>query len=293
KGNPALSQTVKDYMAGLRRHKISKGDISASVRAITSQDLRKIHEYLTSDAERIVLHRTNSTETRHGLGDALSSELYLGCLLGFLCLLRCEEFLELQMENIRLSFEMDSFRLEVCLVTRKTHQEGGIKPYYLWMDNFDRHLCAVSAYLRWISFVGAETAGHLFKTVASDNQTLKSTKMARGTFISFFKNVLKDVGLEWSLYGTHSFRRGGTQYLLNERRWGLSAICEWGGWSLDYDNMTIVRYLHGLYDVVPIPREQLMNKAFKYLDKCVSCGRDCNCGPQYSKRGTNPYSRQH
>ncbi|KAI9341899.1 hypothetical protein BDR26DRAFT_290905 [Obelidium mucronatum] len=314
KGNPALSSEVKDYMAGLRRHKVQVGDISASVRSISAADMKKIHTYLTTDNST----RLQPTETRHPLGDAISAELYLAFLVAFLCLLRSEEVLAIQSSNIRvqvcrkgerefryigdavreatsegqtLTFSEDEFRLEIMLVTRKTHQEGGIKPYYLWMDRSDPHLCAVTAYFRWLSFLGPEHNGHLFVGIKENSQQLKSSQMTRGMFIAMFKNVLKDIGLEWSFYGTHSFRRGGTQYLLNERRWSLQLICEWGGWSLDYDNMTIVRYLHGLYDITPVPRDQMMNKSFRYSHKCHACGRDCPCGPQYSLRGSTPYSK--
>lgn len=45
------------------------------------------------------------------------------------------------------------------------------------------------------------------------------------------------------LYGTHSFRRGGVQFFHCCCNWDLKKLCDWGGWSLSLDNLTIVRYL--------------------------------------------------
>jgi hypothetical protein len=62
-------------------------------------------------------------------------------------------------------------------------------------------------------------------------------------FLEYFRNNLVDVGINPVPYGTHSFRRGGCQYLASERRWLIRRICDWAGWSVDFSNLTIVKYL--------------------------------------------------
>ncbi|ORY40752.1 hypothetical protein BCR33DRAFT_827584, partial [Rhizoclosmatium globosum] len=97
---------------------------------------------------------------------------------------------------------------------------------------------------------------------------------------NFSEVFLLDIGLEAHLYGTHSYRRGGAQYFLSERRWYLTMICNWGGWSLEFGSMTIVRYLHSIYDVPRISREDLLDKTHTLPKTCSYCGSNCPCGPQ-------------
>ena len=74
-----------------------------------------------------------------------------------------------------------------------------------------------------------------------------------------FRNNLLDIGIDPIAYGTHSFRRGGCQYLAAERRWTLRRICEWGGWSTEFSNLTIVRYLISWNDDPTERREDFFN----------------------------------
>jgi hypothetical protein len=63
--------------------------------------------------------------------------------------------------------------------------------------------------------------------------------------MEYFRNNLLDVGEDFNFYGTHSFPRGGCQYLASNRRWDMRKLCDWGGWSMEFDHLTIVRYLLG------------------------------------------------
>ena len=96
-------------------------------------------------------------------------------------------------------------------------------------------------------------------------------------FLEMFRNNLIDIGVDPSSYGTHSFRRGGCQYLHLECRWPLRRICEWGGWSLEFTNMTIVKYLISHNDDPTEPREQFFNPERRPTVKCPQCGRSCGC----------------
>ena len=58
-----------------------------------------------------------------------------------------------------------------------------------------------------------------------------------------FRCNLLDIYIDPAAYGTHCFCRGGCQWLSVHLRWHLRQICEWGGWSTEFSNLTIVKYL--------------------------------------------------
>lgn len=92
-----------------------------------------------------------------------------------------------------------------------------------------------------------------------------------------FRNNLIDIGIDPAPYGTHSFRRGGCQWLATDRRWVLKKICEWGGWSTEFTHLTIVKYLISWNDDPLLPREDYFNFNLVPTVQCYSCGRSCNC----------------
>ena len=83
--------------------------------------------------------------------------------------------------------------------------------------------------------------------------------------------------MDFRLYGTHSLRRGGCQWLYSEKRWGLRRICDWGGWSTDFNSSSIIRYLVGWNDDPTMQRENYMNPNQFGSTKCYTCGRECAC----------------
>ena len=91
-----------------------------------------------------------------------------------------------------------------------------------------------------------------------------------------FRNSLIDIGHDSYAYGTHSLRRGGCQWLLTERRWSILDICHWGGWSLDFSHLTIVRYLISWNDGRSVSREDLFNPSRLPSLYCPRCGRNCS-----------------
>lgn len=97
-------------------------------------------------------------------------------------------------------------------------------------------------------------------------------------FLDLFRNNLLDVRVNSLPYGTHSFRRGGCQYLASGRRWSLRRICEWGGWSVEFSNLTIVRYLISWNDNPTEGRESYFHPARQVVLACSQCGRSCPCG---------------
>lgn len=53
--------------------------------------------------------------------------------------------------------------------------------------------------------------------------------------------------LSWSLYGTHSFRRGGCQYQVRVQGWTVAMVAAWGGWS-QVEAVTMFRYFYSPND---------------------------------------------
>jgi hypothetical protein len=96
-------------------------------------------------------------------------------------------------------------------------------------------------------------------------------------FLELFRNNLLDIGIDPLPYGTHSFRRGGCQYLASCWRWSLRTICEWGGWSTEFSNLTIVRYLISANDDPTQRREDFFNPKKMPTLRCPKCGRTCHC----------------
>ena len=95
--------------------------------------------------------------------------------------------------------------------------------------------------------------------------------------MEYFKNNLIDINEDPTPYGTHSFRRGGCQYLSSQRRWDIRKLYDWGEWSLDFDNVMIMRYLLSWNDCPTRLREDFMDPEKQMGTECGYCGRTCDC----------------
>ncbi|KAJ7462934.1 hypothetical protein FB451DRAFT_1028406, partial [Mycena latifolia] len=218
--------------------------------------------------------------------------LTLAYVLSFLCLLRFDEVLKIQMQDIEW---VSDTCIKLTLPYRKTNQFGGVKPFYLHLlPPHLAHLCPIRALAEWL-LVSGITDGYLFRKMASgDRVSEQNSHMVRSDsrylftaqlefvqtsdfFLEMFRNNLLDVGIDPYPYGTHSFRRGGCQWLYTCCRWGLRRICDWGGWSTEFSNLTIVKYLISYVDEPSERREDYMNPNRPPSLKCFSCGRTCHC----------------
>lgn len=65
--------------------------------------------------------------------------------------------------------------------------------------------------------------------------TYKVVNKNIGEYLMFFH------GMNYKLYGTHSFRRGGCQYLSVHLGWDIKKICDWGAWVLDFHAPQVIR----------------------------------------------------
>ena len=161
------------------------------------------------------------------------------------------------------------------------------------------YLCPVQAYGDWVEASNI-TVGYVFRRLASgdrisennqpmvpnsDKHSLSSVTPCRlltcwqtaEYFLEMFRNNLLDIGVDHIPYGTHSFHRGGCQWMSVDLRWPLRKICEWGGWSMEYSHMTIVKYLISWNDDPSQTRDEFYNFNRAPVKKCFACGRSCTC----------------
>jgi hypothetical protein len=171
----------------------------------------------------------------------------------------------------------------------------------LYLDVKEPYLCPVRALLEWIQ-VCHIIEGFLFRKIDVHDRvsarniplvgilrfssllgsifripSLTAREKTAQQFTEFHRHNLIDVGIDYRLYGTHSFRRGGAQWLYSEKRWGVRKIADWGGWSTDWDSSSIIRYLFNWNDDPMMAREDFMNPDHKGSKKCYACGRECSC----------------
>jgi len=172
-----------------------------------------------------------------------------------------------------------------------------IKPFHLYHNIEEPHLDPVRAILGWIRHSRIRE-GYIFRRIMADDritaenkplvrnrshrphfkwQLMFCFKQTQELFTEYFRHNLLDISVDFTPYGTHSFRRGGCQYLSTERRWGIRKLCDWGGWSTDFDNLTIVRYLMSWNDDPMMQRENFLNPELPAGVVCNYCGRKCDC----------------
>ncbi|KIJ06234.1 hypothetical protein PAXINDRAFT_92328, partial [Paxillus involutus ATCC 200175] len=98
------------------------------------------------------------------------------------------------------------------------------------------------------------------------------------SFLECLRNNLLDISIDPCPYGTHSFRRGGCQYLHTVLKWPFRQICNWGRWADNFDNPgTIFKYLLSWNDNPDEERKHYMNPERPPTDPCHACGRTCHC----------------
>jgi len=231
---------------------------------------------------------THSTERISKRNDSLDwgnahtrCMLHFCYLLMFWCLLRYDEALSLEFHQVQLRTDsIGILYLEVQLPFRKTHQTGDIAPFFLYRDD-NAYLCPIRAYLKWSALLlglGETLRGPVFRKPYAGGVFAKDNALKPGQFLDLFRHNLLDIGLDPRPYGTHSFRRGGAQYLHLERRWSVPQVCEWGGWSKDLDaQCTVFKYLVSWNDTSHTTRRQMLHPHPPLKDSCLSCKRNCNC----------------
>ncbi|KAF8179760.1 DNA breaking-rejoining enzyme [Mycena galopus ATCC 62051] len=273
-GNPSISEDVSRYMVSLRKKKVRAGEVATSARAITPEIIARLYHYNNkpevAEIRPVTRRKRDAPVDPNEWGGGRSRVmLHAVYVIAFLCLLRFDEALKIQLQDIRWINETS---FELTLPFRKTSQYGEIKPFVLHeFPEEQAHLCPVRALTAWLA------SDRRFKQANGEYTTfLQEPKSEK--FLEMFRNNLLDIGLDPYPYGTHSFRRGGCQYLASHRRWSLRRICDWGGWSAEFSSLTIVKYLIGWNDDPTELRENFLNPNQKITEKCPACGRTCPCG---------------
>ncbi|KAG1745320.1 hypothetical protein EDB19DRAFT_1849392 [Suillus lakei] len=287
-GNPSLSVAVSQYMISLRRRKVHAGETVTSARAMDEPTLKALWVFncAAERNEHMRISRKRKAEHPEDWGGFLiRMMLYLLYLVSFLCLLRFDEALRITWSDVTFQggFRSTDFRVRLMLPFRKTHQQGGIAPFYLYANIHKPWMCPIRAFAVWwlLASQGNDCLdGYVFrKKMGSDGVSVTPTDaMSSESFLESFRNNLLDIGVDPRPYGTHSFRRGGCQYLAMVLRWPFRNICTWGGWAENFDNPgTIFKYLLSWTDSPFVEREDYFNPNRPRDDPCPMCGRTCAC----------------
>ncbi|KAH9927788.1 uncharacterized protein B0H18DRAFT_1084655 [Fomitopsis serialis] len=292
-GNPSLSVVVSQYMVSLQRRKIRAGEDVTSARAITEEIVKRLWEFnidfQLTDSSQTTSRKRKAECPEQWAGHRVRRMLHLLYVISMLCLLRVDEALRIMWTDIEMLVvdiagkgKVHCVRLD--LPFRKTAQYGGIAPFYLYPANVqDRHLCPVTAFAEWWKIckdLNIERAGYIFrKRVGLDNISVRASDgMSYDSYVECFRNNLLDISIDPRPYGTHSFRRGGCQYLAVVKRWHIRDICTWGGWAENFDNPgTIFKYLLSSVDAPLVDRKDYFNPFRAASDPCSQCGRTCPC----------------
>ncbi|KAJ3970452.1 DNA breaking-rejoining enzyme [Lentinula raphanica] len=282
-GNPSVSETVSTYMVSLRRRKVRAGETSTSARAISTNLLEELYYFNKSpEFQQVQAYRPSTHKApKEPLGIMGRTLLTLGYNIAFCGLLRIDELLKIQFQDLKMWEDPQTGQSKVTLTLpfRKTSQFGDIKPFVWWQLPEDlQHLCVVRALARWLKLTRLRK-GFLFCRMHGNHDRLAEANepMTSDQFLELFRHNLIDIKVDYTPYGTHSFRRGGCQWLSVERRWSLRQICEWGGWSQDFTNLTIVKYLISWNDNPHLDRDDFFNMHRPPTVACLTCNRTCHC----------------
>ncbi|KAL1699077.1 hypothetical protein EV121DRAFT_216974, partial [Schizophyllum commune] len=286
-GNPSISPLVSRYMLGLAKRK---------VRLSISSEQPYIHKTSVSGGRKLD-EREGNYSGKYLINENLHPRFLQACYtLAYLCLLRFDEVLQIQISDLRWITDGKGRRVELRLPFRKTTHVAGmyptrdvalhadahlakIQPFVLWpMRREEAYLCPYRALCEWLH-ASKLREGFLFPRLSVDGRIKRTTNTQHTaeSFLEHFRINLLQVGVSYSAYGTHSFRRGGCQYLITHRRWNIRRVCEWGGWSTDFTYMTIVKYIISYVDEAMSARDDFFRPDQPVTRHCTTCGRCCPC----------------
>ncbi|ESK82129.1 cointegrate resolution protein s [Moniliophthora roreri MCA 2997] len=281
-GNLMTSPIVSKYMSSLKCHKVQSGETPTSSQALTKEDIHLLYNFTRRQEYKLVSRSIPSKLQKNPdhdnwSGYCLFCQLQFIYVISFICLLWIDEALKIQAKDIDILYDKHSLLLTLTLPFRKTHQFSNIKPFHLqeFLEEL-KHICPVRAYMEWVSVSNIEE-GYLCQRVQANDMVQGIEPMSSQQFLVHFHNHLSVIGLDAMQYGGHSFRHGGCQWLHIECRWPLQKICEWGGWSQEFSNLTIVKYLISWNDNPRFKWENFFLMNQKAEVACVMCGRKCLC----------------
>ncbi|KZV72098.1 hypothetical protein PENSPDRAFT_742880 [Peniophora sp. CONT] len=286
-GNPVLSLALSQYMTSLKRRKTHAGETVVSAKAETEGLLRKKVEFNENyqDSEKAAGKRSMRADDQPNwkATSTIRHQLNFIYIISFLCLLRFEEALRIEWHWLTLEPDPDglegSLRLRLDIPWRKTHQTGNIAPFYLYEDLEKPWLDPILALSRLIvDMEGKPLKGFVCRKRMNNGRPNDDpdAAMSSTSFLNCLRCNLLEVGEDPRPYGTHSFRRGGCQYLAITLRWSIRQICAWGSWANRQESNTVFKYLLSFVDEVD-DREHYFNKSRQTGTMCLACRRSCNC----------------
>ncbi|KAL1750486.1 hypothetical protein FB107DRAFT_294561 [Schizophyllum commune] len=269
-GNPSISPAVSRYMVSLRKRNMRQ--CATSARALTPEKLEKLYDYNNS----VPCAPYNGPTPRASKTDQWMAggrqRRMLQCIyaIAFTCLSRSDEVLKIKFERIKV--DDDGRKLILTLPFRKTAQYGPIKPFVLHRqkENY-AYACAVRALARWMKCLDDAGIhdGHLFRKFASGDRLMTKDEpmLTSDNFLEMFRNNLVDIEVD-------PVRTGFTPSVAEGASIGRSFVdgifagsATGGGWSTEFNNLTIVKYR----------REDYTNPDIAPALKCYACGRSCHC----------------
>ncbi|KAF7318186.1 hypothetical protein HMN09_00326800 [Mycena chlorophos] len=247
RGLPTRSPYVSRFMMGLEKTKAKAGEISHSARALRLEDMHRLYdECIMKRANSLAGAKTSRERTNATQEYRAGVVRYAAYLIAWLMLLRVDEVVSLEFENIEhIPGERKYF--EVRPKTRKTAQTGITHPWRLHANDKDPKICPMRAMIRLAMVYrssGVTWSGPMFLQVTASGAIDQTRPLTSSVLSRALSKDLQSIGYStWALYGTHSFRRGGCQYRVEVKGWPIAQVAAWGGWSL-IEATTMFRYFY-------------------------------------------------
>ena len=172
------------------------------------------------------LRRLDDSEDMQWGGARL--RLMLQCIytIAFLCLLRFDEVLRIELKDIEVVNRAKG-QIKLSLPFRKTHQYGGnllsfcasiftnteIKPFHLYFNRAEPHLDPIHHLLRWIR-VSRLTTGPLFRRIDTLDRVVVTGSKALVTLRYLRTLIFRHQISSWSISGTISWTSAKTLVLM-------------------------------------------------------------------------------
>ncbi|KAF8998883.1 hypothetical protein BDZ89DRAFT_1147949 [Hymenopellis radicata] len=207
-GNPSLSLTVSFYLFRRKRQVQA-----ATIPVITASQLGELYLRRWSPTNRADRARARASAMAHAI-----------MVIGFVCLLRLNEVLALQVEDT--SFQYDEFHDTYSMVIRIPFRA---ERHICEIRQFPPdviHLCPVRSLRYWLSLSHIQS-GLIFPSGK------EPVAMSQETFLMMQRNLLLDIGESQGNvfdYTSHSLRRGGAQWARFYLKWPPRRIAQWAGW---------------------------------------------------------------
>ncbi|KAF7983637.1 hypothetical protein HWV62_20578 [Athelia sp. TMB] len=156
-------------MISLRRRKVRAGEVVTSARAVDEETMKRLYtfnmKFPQDEVPTATSRKRKLEEPECWAGYGLRLMLMLLYCVSMLCLLRYDEALRITWDNVTFGkdFASGNHYVRLDLPFRKTHQNGGIAPFYLYAQPDRPWLCAVTLFAKWWKLSGSPKGGYVFR----------------------------------------------------------------------------------------------------------------------------------